>query len=460
MDEKGVGKLMWRMKHIAVVLAASIGLSACGAMQTEIFDESFWSNSPTKENTSAELGLAELAKGNYVGAEGLFQKALKINPQDIHALLGLGMIYQNNGQITSARQMYEAILALRPSQNEQFVVWKNLATRPVSEIASVNLALIDSGGVLTSMGRETGVQPESVMARPEIMQPLSGAMTGQAMTARMVPVPAESMETGIARFAEANINIVSRFKTMIALRDQGLLTREEFNVRRQANVGALLPLTSPPPASGLDRPVPSTEQISGRLRAIGRGLEMRAITVAEHTAERSMILDALMPAAPVSVANPGMPPQGLLEAADGVRWLEHLQQAQLITADEYARERGAIEQAMQPPAPKLAPVAMVSSSPAEQNASTATSSGPQPGVHLASYRSMREAERGWSQLRRAYKAELEGLQPDISKVDLGTKGVFYRLKAGPLVDKGAAQAMCSKLKSKRQFCEPTFVNAG
>jgi len=451
---------MRRMKHIAVVLAASIGLSACGAMQTEIFDQSFWANSPAKENTSAELGLAELAKGNYVGAEGMFQQALKVNPQDIHALLGLGMIYQNNGQITSARQMYEAILALRPGPNEQFVVWKNLATRPVSEIASVNLALIESGGVLTSMGREAGVQSDPTLPKPTMTQPVSGAMTGQAMTARMVPSTANTMEMGGARFAEASTNIVSRFETMIALRDQGLLTREEYNVRRQANIGALLPLTSPPPASGLDRPVPSTEQISGRLRAIGRGLEMRAITIAEHTAERSMILDALMPAAPVSVANPGIPPQGLMEAADGVRWLEHLQQAQLITADEYARERGAIEQAMQPPAPKPAPVAMVSGSPAEQNASSAALTGPQPGVHLASYRSMRDAERGWSQLRRAHKAELEGLQPDISKVDLGAKGVFYRLKAGPLVDKGAAQAMCRKLKRKRQFCEPTFMNAG
>jgi len=451
---------MRRMKHIAVVLVASIGLSACGAMQTEIFDQSFWSNSPAKQNTSAELGLAELAKGNYVGAEGMFQKALKANPQDVHALLGLGMIYQNNGQITSARQMYEAILALRPGQNEQFVVWKNLATRPISEIASVNLALIESGGVLTSMGRETGVQPEPAMRKPAMTQPVSGAVTGQAMTARMVPNAANNQETGIPRFAEASTNIVSRFETMIALRDQGLLTREEFNVRRQANIGALLPLTSPPPASGLDRAVPSTEQISGRLRAIGRGLEMRAITIAQHTAERSMILDALMPAAPVSVANPGVPPQGLLEAADGVRWLEHLQQVQLITADEYARERGAIEQAMQPPAPKPAPVAMVSGSAAEQNASPTMSSGPQPGVHLASYRSMRDAERGWLQIRRAHKAELDGLQPDISKVNLGTKGIFYRLKAGPLVDKGAAQAMCRKLKRKRQFCEPTFVNAG
>ncbi len=443
------------IRNIAVVLVLATGLSACGALQPEVFNRSFWSNSPLRENTTAELALGELAKGNYIKAEGMFQKALKRNPQDIHALLGLGMIYQNNGQLTKARQMYEAILAIRPGRDKQFVVWKSLATRPISEIASVNLALIESGGVLTSMGRENGVQPELA-----VTPPVSGAATGQAMIARAPPGAPAAMETGIPRFAEANTNIVSRFKTMIALRNQGLLTRQEYNVRRQANIGALLPLTSPPPAAGLDRPVPSTEQISGRLRAIGRGLEMRAITVAQHTAERSMILDALMPAAPVSVANPGRPPQGLLEAADDVRWLEYLQEQGLITADEYSRERKAIEQAMQPPPPPPAATPAAGLSPAEQQAAPAKPRGPQPGVHLASYRSIRDAERGWSQLRRAYKAELGGLQSDISKVDLGAKGIFYRLKAGPLADKGEAQAICRKLKRRRQFCAPTFMNAG
>ena len=392
---------MRRTKSIAVVLAVATGLSACSALQTEILDKSFWANSPLQENVSAELGMGELAKGNYIAAEGQFQSALKKNPQDVDALLGLGMIYQNNGQLTKARQMYEAILAIRPDQTQQFVVWKNLSTRPVAEIASVNLALIESGGVLTSMGREAGVQPEPTIQKPLTMQPVTGAQTGMALTGRSLPAPQPAMDMGIPRFAEASTNIVSRFVTLAALRDQGLVTREEFKVRRQANIGALLPLTSPPPAAGLDRPVPNTEQISGRLRAIGRGLEMRAITIAQHTSERSMILDALMPAAPVSVANPGRPPQGLLEAADGVRWLEHLQQERLISADEYARERAAIEQSLQPSPPKPAAASMESGSPAEQNAMPAKSMGPQPGIHLASYRSQRDSERGRSQQRRA-----------------------------------------------------------
>jgi len=451
-----------RLLNIAVVFVIAIGLTACGgALRTKVFDDSFWTASPMKGNQTAELGMAELAKGNYIAAESEFQKALQKNPQDIHALLGLGMIYQNNGQVTKSRQMYEAILAIRPDDSEQFVIWKGLATRPISEIASVNLALMESGGVLNGMGQDQGMG----MGQSAPQQPMMTAPTGTAMTARTMPMQAPIPDAALPRFTEADANIVSRFKTMISLRDQGLLTHEEFNTRRQANIGALLPLTSPPPASGLDRPVPGTEQISGRLRAIGRGLEMRAISVAQHSAERSMILDALMPAAPVSVANPGTPPQGLLEAADAVRWLEQLNEEGLITSDEYASERMSIELAMQPRAsaqPQAAmPMAAPSMSMAEQQAGAPNMlSGPQPAVHLASYRSQKDAERGWAQLRRAFNDDLGGLVSEISEVNLGDKGIFFRLKAGPLPDKAESKALCGRLKALRQFCEPSSMNAG
>ena len=47
-----------------------------------------------------------------------------------------------------------------------------------------------------------------------------------------------------------------------------------------------------------------------------------------------MILDALMPSAPVVVANPKAPPRGLMEAADAVRRLEQLY---LVTDGEVVR---------------------------------------------------------------------------------------------------------------------------
>ena len=133
---KHMGRFFKKMMPLCI--AAGL-LSGCAMFDNNIFEESFWASSPFKQNDQAELGLAELAKGNYVTAEGHFQRALKANSRDIHALLGAGILYQNTGQLVKAREMYEAVLAIRPDDSEQFVVWNELNTRPASQVASVNL---------------------------------------------------------------------------------------------------------------------------------------------------------------------------------------------------------------------------------------------------------------------------------------------------------------------------------
>ena len=91
----------------------------------------------------------------------------------------------------------------------------------------------------------------------------------------------------------------------------------------------------------------------------------------------------------------------------------------------------------------------------------AAPSGPNPAIHLASYRSEQAADRGWAQLRRAYRKDLGDLTHEITRVNLGPgKGVFFRLKAGPLESDAAAKALCRRLKSRRQYCEPTIMGAG
>ncbi len=448
-------------------MVVAVGLGACGMFQADIFQGSFWASSPLRQNDEAELGIAELAKGNYVTAEGHFQKALRRNRKDIHALLGSGILYQNTGQLTKAREMYEAVLAIRPDESMQFVVWNNISTRPASQIASVNLSLLDSGGVPNAMGAaapgQGGSFPSAAAPMPITRSPpVSAAPTGSAMLGRPPPAALQPAPTVpgaggpppvIGKFADADANIVSRFSTIRTLRDQGLITQQEFAARRRANIGALLPLTSPPSSAGLSRPVPTTEQITGRLRAIGRALEMRAISVTQHSAERNMILDALMPSAPVVVENPGAPPRGLMEAADAVRRLEQLRDAGYISSDEYVKERQAIEIAMQPAPPRMAPAAMTPS----PDKKTMEPSGSGPAVHLASYRTRKSADKGWAQIKRANKQLLAGLEHKVTRVNLGKKGTFFRLKAGPFKNAKAAKDMCRKLKRRRQFCEPTVM---
>ncbi len=428
-------------------------------MPGEMFTESFWASSPFHENAEAELGIAEMAKGNYITAEAHFKRALKSNPRDIDALIGAGILYQNTGQSTKAREMYEAVLALRPDESRQFVVWNAIVTKPAAQIASVNLSLLESGGVASSVKSN---QDQPSFTKPQQVKnsvkgvPAASAMLGRAAVKQQVSPVADDKNIVMIPLSKQDSNILSRFSTLKALRDQGLITAEEYSRRRQTNVGALLPLTSPPPAAGLDRSVPTTEQITGRLRAIGRALEMRAISVSQHSAERGMILDAMMPSAPVVVADPAVPPKGLMEAADAVRRLEILRNDGFISSDEYSRERQAIELAMRPNSPtqerstKLTKPNLGAIGTVEKKAKPKK---PSTAVHLASYRSIKQAEQGWARIKRSHRSILGKLQHEVSKVNLGKKGVYYRLKAGPFKNLASAKRACGKLKRRRQFCE-------
>lgn len=482
-------RLSGPLRRLAVLAIVAGTLSGCGLLQSDVFQSSFWASSPINQNDEAELGIAELAKGNYVTAEGHFQKALKANPNDIDALLASGILYQHTGQVTKARQMYEAVLALHPDDSKQFVVWPNVSTKPASQVASVNLSLLETGGTVPAMGNAApamefdqngnSVTPAAGNVGAAAMpQPVMGRATQESSPTVEVSSTGARMSgndnggSTVGGYTGGDTNVVSRFATLRALRDQGLITEDEYKTRRNANIGALLPLTSPPPAAGLDRPVPTTDQIASRLRAISRALQMRAISVSQHSAERSMILDALLPAAPVVVENPGAPPHGLMEAADAVRRLEKLREDGYISSDEYARERQAIELAMRAqPKPQASGQGDTSGSGADMKKSEQANSepqkmaekkmqGPQPAVHLASYRSAARAERGWTQLHRAYGGLLGDLQHEVDKVHLGSKGTYYRLKAGPLKSTDAAKALCSKLKARRQFCQPSLMHGG
>jgi hypothetical protein len=40
----------------------------------------------------------------------------------------------------------------------------------------------------------------------------------------------------------------------------------------------------------------------------------------------------------------------------------------------------------------------------------------------------------------------------VESVDLGTKGIYHRIQAGPFPDKAAAAAKCAAIKQMKQDC--------
>ncbi len=73
-------------------------------------------------------------------------------------------------------------------------------------------------------------------------------------------------------------------------------------------------------------------------------------------------------------------------------------------------------------------------------------------VHLGSYRSEARAFAGFTELKAKIPTELASLTARIERVDLGPKGIFERLKAGPFTSREAAQTACVKIRAAGLYC--------
>ncbi len=97
-----------------------------------------------------------------------------------------------------------------------------------------------------------------------------------------------------------------------------------------------------------------------------------------------------------------------------------------------------------PPAP---------SPPAPKTPAKGAGKAPAYRVQLAAVRSLERAQGEWDRLRRKNTDLLGKLALSVVRADLGPKkGVFYRLRAGPLADEAAARALCTKLASRKVGC--------
>ena len=106
-----------------------------------------------------------------------------------------------------------------------------------------------------------------------------------------------------------------------------------------------------------------------------------------------------------------------------------------------------------PPSPKpvAAPVAAPAPPPAVVPAAKAPPASGDWLIQLGALRSAPDAEKEWNRIQRAQHDLLGTLKSDVVRVELGEKGTFWRLRAGPLSEQAARQ-MCADLKSRNQGC--------
>jgi cell division septation protein DedD len=117
------------------------------------------------------------------------------------------------------------------------------------------------------------------------------------------------------------------------------------------------------------------------------------------------------------------------------------------------------------PAPTARPATAPAAAPA-QTAQAARPATPAPSplaagtsralsgaavLQLGAFESQELANGAWASLRARFNA-LGQLAPDIQRADLGTKGIVYRLRAGPFADRTAAVDACTQLKAAGGNC--------
>jgi cell division protein FtsN len=114
---------------------------------------------------------------------------------------------------------------------------------------------------------------------------------------------------------------------------------------------------------------------------------------------------------------------------------------------------------MPAPAPKPAPAPAPAPQPAAKPApapalvpaaAPAAKAGGGWVVQLGSLGSEAEAKSEWARIKGAH-SELANLSPDIERVDLGAKGVHWRVRGG-FLDEAQARVLCAELSKQGQGC--------
>ena len=87
---------------------------------------------------------------------------------------------------------------------------------------------------------------------------------------------------------------------------------------------------------------------------------------------------------------------------------------------------------------------------------TAPSASPKAGgavrVQLGALRTPEAARDEWARLKREQPELLGKLTAIAVRADLGDKGIFYRIQAGPLTDAAAGERLCGELRQRKLGC--------
>jgi len=105
------------------------------------------------------------------------------------------------------------------------------------------------------------------------------------------------------------------------------------------------------------------------------------------------------------------------------------------------------------------PTKPVAETPAASKPETLMAATPKPDatagvyrVQLAAVRSPDRARQEWERLKKQNQTQLGSLELSLTRADLGAKGIYYRLRAGPLKSELDARELCVALAKRKVGC--------
>lgn len=329
-------------KKILLSTTAVALLAGCAVIDKKDTDkESNWLVRQFEKDGNQEAADATMAysQGHFKEALELSAASVKANPRNQQGLLVGALAAEQLGRFNRARANYEDLIII-DSTDTSILGSANGQPQPFADIAKTrlrNLTIKQSELIVRSPNGAKSFNISQAAGNAQSKTTIKKALRKKA------PAPAKKAPAIDNLFSQQEQNIISRFLVLKELAEKDYITKEEFLTRRMANIGGLLPLTNTPGAAGIDQPVPAPELIVERIDVLKEGVESRAITPREFSAERDVIIEALLPPSPRARMKPKAPSKDILNAAKDLRKLEVLYDLNLITSSEKEAEKKAIE---------------------------------------------------------------------------------------------------------------------
>ncbi len=311
-----------------------------------------------------------------------------------------------------------------------------LRSRSAFMVGSALLGAIALGGALAFAYKQSGGGLGS--EPPPLVQ------------ADATPVKAAPDQPGGKEFPHKNKLIYDRLQNGDAPESEKLVPRQE-DVAVPA-MPASDPAAMPAPVAVTDAAPPTTQALPGA--------PTMAMAAADETAPdggprkvKTMVVrpdgsveTPQVPALPTEAAPAGAAP---VEAAASPAPAAEPQQLAAVAPPQPAEQPPVQAAPQEAAAPAPAPEPEPKPKPKQQTAAATPQAAPSKYVvQVGSKKNQTEALASFADMQQKYPTLLASYRPIVQKADLGAKGVWYRLRIGPISDKAAAGKLCSQLKSQ------------